>query len=409
MHDLLVIGGGPAGATCARRAAEKGLDVVLLEKATHPREKPCGGALSPRVIDLLDFDVSHLFEREYQAALVHTPTGRHTVFTREGLKGYLVQRSKFDEFLLKKASEAGAEVIEGVEVVAIEQLRKGIRALGVGESYKAHLLVGADGVNGITSKQLRIRDKWNPKDVALCIKAEVPMDSSIIEQVMSLDGEDNLTALDLYFGIVEIGYGWCFPLRKSLNIGIGCRVDKAKGLRCKWDQFISYIEKTKNCRLEVMGRTAARVPFGALMERHVARRSMLIGDAAGLVSSVSGEGISYAIESGILSADVAVDAVREKSPVLVKKYEQVLKHELLKELNDMRSLTRMLYKSNANIELICKIVDEDPVMREYLTDILARVKPYSNLWNQIRKRMMFRHPLKAFRLGFSRSSRMLAV
>jgi geranylgeranyl reductase family protein len=400
MHDLLVIGGGPAGATCARRAAEKGLDVVLIEKAIHPREKPCGGALSPRAIDLLDFDISHLFEREYQAALVHTPAGKQTVLTRDGFKGYLIQRSKFDDFLLKKASEAGVEVIQGTEIVAIEQLRKSIRALGIGESYKAHLLVGADGVNGITSKNLRIRSKWDSDSVAVCIKAEVPMDPSDIEQLMTSDKGNGLTVLDLFFGRVEWGYGWCFPLRESLNIGIGCRVDKAQGLHNKWEGFISYVEKTKRCKLVVTGKTSARVPTGGLTGRYVARRSMLIGDAAGLVSSASGEGISYAIESGILAADVAVDAVREKSAIQITKYEQRLKQGILSELKEMRDITRILFKSDANIDLICGVADDDPVMREYLMDILARVNPYTNLWNQIRKRMILHHPLKAIKLGF---------
>jgi geranylgeranyl reductase family protein len=409
MHDLLVIGGGPAGATCARRAAEKGLDVVLLEKATHPREKPCGGALSPRAIELLDFDVSHLFEREYQAALIHTPAGKTTALTHKGFKGYLIQRSKFDEFLLKKARDAGVEVIQGTEVVAIEQLRRGIRALCVGESYKAHLLVGADGVNGITSKQLKIRDKWNSKEVAICIKAEAPMDSSEIERVISSDRLRTLAVIDLYFGLVEVGYGWCFPLRTSLNIGIGCRVDKANAIRDKWDQLILHIEKTKKCKLKMVGRTTARVPFGGLMDRHIARRSMLIGDAAGLVSSLSGEGISYAIESGILSANVAIETVREKSPSHIAKYEEVLKQELLGELNDMRVLARILYRSKANLELISEIANEDPVMREYMTDILARAKSHPNLWYQIRKRMLLHHPLKAVRFGLSQSDRKLAV
>jgi flavin-dependent dehydrogenase len=260
-------------------------------------------------------------------------------------------------------------------------------------------LVGADGINGITSKHLRIRDKWDLNSVALCINAEVPMDPSDIERVMFPKGEHGLTVLDLYFGLVEFGYGWCFPLRESLNIGIGCRGDKAQGLGDKWEKLISHIEKTKGCKLEIAEKQSARVPAGGLTGRYVARRSMLIGDAAGLASPVSGEGISYAIESGILAADVAFDAVREKSSVRITSYEQKLKEGLLRELKMMRSITSILYKSNANIELICRIANEDSVMREYLTDILARVKPNADLWNQVRKRMLLHHPLMAIRLG----------
>ncbi len=399
MHDLLVIGGGPAGATCARRAAQKGLDVVLIEKAVHPREKVCGGALSPRTADLLDFDISHLYEREFQAAVLHTPAGKHVILTRDGLRGHLVRRSTFDDFLLKKAREAGAEIVQGTKVVAIEQLRKGIRALGVGESYKAHLLVGADGVNSVASRQLRIRDRWNPECVAVCIDAEIPVDSSDIERLcISKEGHAQ-TSLDLYYGLVEWGYGWCFPKRETLNIGIGCRMDRAQNLRDKWKELISYVGKTKGLDLKVTGKTSARVPFGGSAGHHVARRSMLIGDAAGLVSPVSGEGISYAIESGIIAADVAFEAVRDKSSVHVVEYESRLKLGLLKEFNELRSLAGIVYKSNASVELICAIASEDPIMREHLTDILARIKPQSNLLSQIRKRIILHHPLKAIRLG----------
>ena len=135
------------------------------------------------------------------------------------------------------------------------------------------------------------------------------------------------------------------------------------------------------------------------MGHYVARRSMLVGDAAGLVSPISGEGISYAIESGILAAVVAFNAVKNKSATYIFEYEKKLKQQVLRELKDMRNLARILYKSSANIELICTIADEDSVMREYLTDIVAREKSINDLWNKLRKRMLLHHPLKAIRLG----------
>ena len=123
VYDLTVVGGGPAGATCARRAAEAGLDVVLLEKAYHPREKPCGGALGPQSIRILDLDISSVIERTFNAAIVRTPSGKKVTLTSEGLIGHIVTRSKFDAYLLQKAVDAGVEVVQGVEVVGLEHLR----------------------------------------------------------------------------------------------------------------------------------------------------------------------------------------------------------------------------------------------------------------------------------------------
>jgi flavin-dependent dehydrogenase len=354
-------------------------------------------------VDLLDFDVSHLFDREFQAAIVHTPTGRRTLLTRDGFRGHLVLRSAFDDFLLKRAREAGAEIVEGTEVVAIEQLRKGIRALCAGDSYKSHLLVGADGVNGIAGRELRIRSRWDSDSVGVCIKTEVQVDPADIDKMCRPKEANGRTALDLYFGLVEWGYGWCFPKHDTLDIGIGCRADRARNLRDKWEMLISHINKAEGLDLKVTTKTSARVPFGGLIGRYVARRSMLIGDAAGLVSPLSGEGISYAIESGTIAADVAVEAVRNKSATQILEYEHRLKEGLLGELKQLRLISRILYRSNKNIELICAIVDEDPVMREYMTDLLARAKSQSDLLRQIRNRLLLRHPLKAIRLGFQQS------
>jgi flavin-dependent dehydrogenase len=221
LYDLTVVGGGPAGATCARRAAEAGLDVLLLEKAHHPREKPCGGALGPQTIQNLDLDISSVIERTFNAAVVCTPSGKRVLLTSQGLIGHIVTRSAFDSYLLQKAAEADVEVVQGVEMVGLEQLRSGIRVLAVGDSYKSHLLVGADGVNGIVARELGIRTKWAPEQVALCMTANVPMSSNDVESVMSTHGIDNSPAIELYFGLVSWGYGWWFPKRAGFNIGIG--------------------------------------------------------------------------------------------------------------------------------------------------------------------------------------------
>ncbi len=316
------------------------------------------------------------------------------------MKGHLVRRYDFDSLLLDKARAAGVEVVLENEIVAIEQLRKGIRALGVGDSYKAHLLVGADGVNGPIMKQLGIRTRWAPDEVAVCIVGEVPMESSEIERIMTHDTNPRTSVIELYYGLVEWGFGWCFPYADALNIGIGCRVDKAKGLRDKWDLLLAKISKEKGVTIQTDEKTSATVPFKGVTNRVTGRRSMLIGDAAGLVSPISGEGISFAIESGLLAADVATESVQEKSPVHVVEYDRRLKKTLLAEIRDLHTLTNILYKSDENLELLFDIVDDDPIFCEYMTDILTRMSTFSELKNKIAKRLLTRHPRKALKLGF---------
>lgn len=397
MYDLTVIGGGPAGATCARKAAEAGLDVVLIEKAKHPRKKPCGGALGPHVIRNLDIDISPVIERTFQAAAVHTLAGKTVILTNDELTGHLVKREKFDAYLLQRAKDAGVEVIEGIEVVGIEQLRSGIRALALGDSYKSHLLVGADGVNGISAKELGIRTKWDQERIALCIEAEVPMSQNEVESIMLTHNSGPV--IELCFGLVSWGYGWCFPKREGFSIGIGCRVDKSRNLKSAWKKHIERIEREKGIELDLTYRTSCRVPLGGKVNRCIARRSMLVGDAAGLVSPLTGEGISYAIESGALAAKVAIEAVATKSPLHVSEYDKYMKEGMSRELADSRMITGILNKSNKHTELLFQIVDEDPIMRDYLTDIVARIRPYSDLKVSLGKRLVTKHPLKAIKLG----------
>ncbi|MBE0525729.1 MAG: hypothetical protein IH631_02220, partial [Candidatus Thorarchaeota archaeon] len=238
--------------------------------------------------------------------------------------------------------------------------------------------------------------------VAVCISAQVPLASSEVERIMTQksDSEHTQSFIDLYYGPVEWGYGWCFPNKESLNIGLGCRVDKARGLRDKWGSFLSKLANDKDIKIRVTEKTSARVPFGSVSSRLIGRRSMLIGDAAGFVSPVSGEGISFAIESGILAADIATEAIREKSPVHIVEYDRQMKMKHIQELKDLRFLAGIIYKSEDNLELLFDIIDKDPVMSDYFTDIFTRITPYSKLKFKIAKRLLTRHPLKAIKLGF---------
>ncbi|MFW9832356.1 MAG: NAD(P)/FAD-dependent oxidoreductase [Candidatus Thorarchaeota archaeon] len=401
MYDLTVVGGGPAGATCARLAAKAGLDVVLLEKEHHPREKPCGGALGPRTIQNLDIDISPLVEQTFNTAVIHTPESILSL-TSEQLIGHIVTRSEFDAYLLQKAENAGVEVIQDTEVVGIEQLRSAVRALVVGDSYKSHILVGADGVNGIIARELGIRTKWAPEQIALCIQATIQLSVGEVESVMMRNKIDNSPAIELFFGIVPWGYAWCFPKRDGFNIGVGCRMDKQEALQKTWHRFVSRIREEKGIELDESSKISYRLPLGGKLDRLIGRRGMLVGDAAGLVSPLTGEGISYAIQSGILAAKIASETIETKAPLHVKEYDNQLKKTVGRELADTRWLAGILHRSYKHTDLLFQIASEDPVMRKYFTNVVARIATFSEYRTKIVKRMLTRHTMKALRLGLTR-------
>jgi geranylgeranyl reductase family protein len=401
MHDLVIVGGGPAGASCARAAALGGLDVLLIEKEVHPRAKLCAGALTHRVADLVDFDIEPATELRFSGGRLYSRRGTYLDFTiDERFPGYLVKRPTFDKYLIDRAIDAGAEVVQDTKAVGVEQTRSGIRVLTVGDSYKAHLLVGADGVNGIVAKQAGLRDRWESDKVGLCISADIPVEENEIKRCMSLSSSKESIGVDVHLGLVQWGYGWCFPKRNELSVGIGTRMDMAAALKAQWKPFVKRIEEEKGLKFDLSRQSAFRVPLGSQKTSLVARRTMLVGDAAGLVSPLSGEGIIYAMESGIIAAIVACEAVEMKNPSHVLEYGRIVRKGILRELSEAEYLAKILYKSIENIDSILQIVDEDTRMRDYLIEFLAGGRPFVNIRKDIVKRMVTRHPLKAIKLRF---------
>jgi len=401
MRDLVVIGGGPAGASCARTAALGGLEVLLIEKDVHPREKLCGGALTHRVVDLVDFDIEPATEVQFSGGRLHSRKGTSIDFTiDQQFSGYLVNRPKFDNYLIERAIDVGVEVVQDTKAVTVEQTRSGIRVLTVGDSYKAQLLVGADGVNGFVAKQVGLRDGWKPNKVGLCISADIPVDSKEIIRSMALSASGDALGVDVHFGLLRWGYGWCFPKKDELSVGIGTRLDLAANLKDHWKSFVKSVEEAKGLKFDLSRQSAFRVPLGVPKTPLVARRTMLIGDAAGLVSPLSGEGIFYAMESGIIAAKVACEAAEKKKPSHVMEYGRIVKENILNELAAAEYLANILYKSIENIDIMLQIASEDSVMLRHLIDVLAGVRSFVDIRKDMMKRMLMKYPLKALKLRF---------
>ncbi|MBD3404878.1 MAG: geranylgeranyl reductase family protein [Candidatus Lokiarchaeota archaeon] len=401
MYDLIVVGGGPAGSICARTAAQAGLDVLLLEKDKHPRYKLCGGALSKRVEDLLDFDIDHIIERTVSSIKLAAGYDQSSTWTREDTTGILVKREKFDQVLFQHAKNSGAETIENCRVIRVEQTRRGLRVLARGDSFKGHLVVGADGVNSIVAKTLSIREKWPADAVALCIGGEAKLSVEEMSRVITDSKGMSNPALEIYFGLVKWGYGWCFPHSNHLNIGIGCRMSQNVDLKKHWSEFLKQLEIMKGIDIDIRNQSAFRIPLGGENRRVITRRSMLVGDAAGLVSPVTGEGIYYALKSGVLAAKIATKAVREKSPLLIRTYQDQLEKTIIEELSVAKFLAKMIFKSKKTISLALEVAEKDSIIRNYMIDFVTGLKPASEMKRKMMKHMLRHHPLKAIRIGLT--------
>ena len=325
MHDLIVVGAGPAGSAAAREAARRGLDTLVLEKDTFPRYKPCGGAISDRALSLLDFALPEdLCERTITGARVHF---REKVMERH--KGYrlttLVTRSRFDDHLLKKAKEAGANL--AVErVLDYRENGDHVEVLTRKNSYRSRFLVIASGCQDPLKERVLGRAARNSYGV--CMVAEIEEDDRRIEE--RLHG-----SLDIHFGVANMGYGWIFPHRGYYSVGIGGLASRLRHPRKAMENFLRSSGFAESQRLH-----GHLIPLGGWGGRIATSRVLLAGDSAGFVDAFTGEGIYYSLSSGQIAARAISE---EPDPDVAFGYQSRCKENFGDELRYARLLSRIMH------------------------------------------------------------------
>lgn len=298
--DVLVVGGGPAGSTCAGKLRQAGLDVQLMDKELFPRQKPCAGWITPVVLEALTID-SEEYRQErvlqdinsFRTGLIGGP---ELITSYVSTVSYGIRRSEFDDFLLQRS---GVRLIQGEPVTTLERRVGGWIVNG---HIRARLLIGAGGHYCPVARLLGA--KIGREEVIAAQVAECAM-SPDQERLCRIPAETPA----LYFCHDMKGYGWLFRKGRFLNIGLG-RMDRCNlGRHTK--EFCEFLKQ----RGDLAADFAA--PFQGhaylLYNRDGGRccsgdGALLIGDAAGLAQPQSGEGILPAIESALLAADTILAA-----------------------------------------------------------------------------------------------------
>lgn len=317
--DVLIVGGGPAGSTCAWKVREAGLDAVVVDRATFPRDKVCAGWITPQAVSDLNLNLE-----EYRRGRTFQPiTGfrvgvigdaRSVEVHYDRPVSYGIRRCEFDHYLLERS---GARLQLGTPVTTIR--RDGNRWI-VNERIAAPVLVGAGGHFCPVARMISPASDAAPLVVAQEAEVRVADAGSLATRA---------DVPELYFCADLKGYGWCFRKQEHFNIGLG-RLDR-RMLPGATESFVEYL---KTCRA-IPSDAAWRFHGHAYLLREPRQRRVmhdgvvLIGDAAGLAYAQSGEGIRPAIESGLLAAATIVES-RGGSAAGLNAYERKLRaHRVL--------------------------------------------------------------------------------
>jgi geranylgeranyl reductase family protein len=283
-YDVAIVGGGPAGATAAYRLASAGASVLVLDKATFPRDKPCGGGVTGRAARQLPFSIGPVVEEVVDRMECGLRYRSHVIRRARAPLAYMTQRRRLDHFLLQKAAEAGAEVREGETADARE--------------LDARIVIGADGCNGSSAKQLGLADGVVH---GVALEANYPYEARYAGAIV------------LEIAVIRGGYGWIFPKGDHLNVGVGGNAEEASKLRTELRRMCEAYGIDPEAATDTRGyRLPMRLPRTLLARGTTA----VIGDAAGLVDPFSGDGMYEAFLSAKLVTNAALDVLAGRAESL---------------------------------------------------------------------------------------------
>ena len=298
LYDVVVIGGGPAGATAANDLALKGHKVALVDKAG--RIKPCGGAIPPRLIR--DFQIpNHLLRARVTCATMISPSGNRVDMPIKGGFVGMVDRAEYDEWLRARAAENGADRVTGT----FERVSRdgGLTVVHVSGKDGAEialgtkLVIGADGAKSKVGRQ-EVKDAEKTKYVFAY--------HEIIETPPADQGDPNRCEIYYDARVSPDFYAWIFPHGDTMSIGTGS-ANKGFSLR---GSVAALRDQEKLAAATTIRHEGAPIPLKPLKRWDNGRDLLLAGDAAGVVAPSSGEGIYYAMYCGRLAADAAAECLK---------------------------------------------------------------------------------------------------
>jgi geranylgeranyl reductase family protein len=409
-RPVIVVGAGPAGATAARTLATAGVPVRLVDRRSFPRNKPCGGGLSMRVLRRFPY-----LERELSRISIHTvsrlylegPGGEATTISSDGPAALMVRRLEFDALLVSLAVEAGADLISGVDVATARQTAGGITITARdGRRFEAPIVVAADGVHSVVGRRLGLYRGWPSTAVALDMMEETPrtilrdLDPSTMWVAYGFNPQDDGQPTG---GRASKGYAYIFPKRDHVNVGIGYVLDyfrEAVDL-APYDLQCGFVQRLRDRGL-VAGASVRQnftpflIPVGGPLRQPGRGRVLLAGDAGGFVNAFTAEGIYYAMVSGELAATAIIQAAGARD--VADGYARAVDREIGPELRDSVLIQRYLFARQGRISRVIQGARTRAATTRLILDYARGLRSY----RELRWRMVARSPRLAARLVWER-------
>lgn len=359
--DVIIVGAGPAGISCAITLAKAGKEVILIERGLFAGSKNVfGGAIYTQATKEIfpNFETEAPIERrniEHNFAILGEEDSTTITYRKNDNSSYSVIRAKFDRWAAEEAKKAGAYIVE--ETVVRELIKEKNQVIGVKtelEEYFADIVILADGVNSLLAKQIGLRKDIDTKDVALSVKEVIKLDNQIINQRFHLKNNEG-AIIEIFGGpmLGMLGLGFMYTNTDSVTIGLGITLNELAENNYRPYEILEKLKQHPTIAPLIEGGTlkeysAHLIPEGGYKKipKLCDNGVMIIGDAAMLVNNLHWEGTNLAMISGKLAAQTAVEAIEKNdfSKKTLSGYEKKLKKSfILKDLKTYRELMDVMH------------------------------------------------------------------
>ena len=383
-YDTIVVGAGPAGSFTALKLAEQGLNVLLIDKQSRDRYKPCGGGMCTRCLKLVGEPPDEVTERRVTKETLYTKNKSFSVSCSEsiGKKGIVVYRNKFDSWLIDRAEAKGVEILEKSKVDSIKINGKVTVKLEGGKEFESDLLVGAWGTSSYLHKFINVA----PPKYYTSISQELKLPSYLVEE--------RFNEPEIFWdgNITTNGYFWIFPRKEGVNVGYMEQTEKAKGIK---EKFIKIIKNHPIISQKLKGSEEMMINGRSLFGHRIAENYLdrlhgdnfvLVGEAGGLINSLTGEGIYYALKSAELAASIISEG--EYSEKSLGRYTELCYSELIdNDLKYSAKMAKMMFGHKPQfhdriMDAMLELTEENGEIKKIMESMFSSVE-YGQIYNPL--------------------------